>query len=198
MNIVHMISPDQAKEGVVKEVFDEIKNVRSGLPEGSAVNPLWQLYARHPELLKAVWTHMKTLLYKGKLPYELKHKVALIVALTMECEGCVTFHTETLQQELGYNREGIDEVERMEIKRLAEKEYALLSFTKKAVMAPHDITPGDYQELNEKAGLTEEEMVEFADCIALHVGIAVFAGILGNRPSQVFREHLQGIGFGRR
>jgi len=178
-NIINLVTRDEA-EGKVKDVHDEIVASRSGeVDEDASLNRLWTVYGNTPELLEIFWDHMKETYRGGSLSFDLKHKVALVVATVMECEGCKFFHSSTLESE-GVEEDEIDEIQNRELEEtgFSRMEYEVLKFTEKAATDSHGITDEELEELRE-VGLSESEIVELIDCIAVHAHIAILLGATG-------------------
>lgn len=176
---VDIVEPDEAT-GRVREVYDEILDTREGeMAEEMSLNRMWMAFAAAPYLLETFWDHMRTAYRGGTLPFELKSKVSLVTATVWDCEGCRLFHTDRLE------REGVDDDEieqlrqaRIEDSGLSEVEFEVLRFTEKAATDAHDVTAEDVDRLR-AAGLSDAEIVELVDCIAVHVYTAIFQESLG-------------------
>jgi AhpD family alkylhydroperoxidase len=97
---------DGEAEGLVKEVYDDIKKTY-GCREPHKV---YQLLAHVPEFLAASWERSK-LCFKdeGKLGIKLKHIITLAVSTVNNCDYCVNIHTIRLKQ-LGMTEEELVEL----------------------------------------------------------------------------------------
>jgi AhpD family alkylhydroperoxidase len=178
-NTIDLVSRDEAS-GKVAEVYEEIVASRSGeVDDDASLNRLWTVYGNKPELLEIFWDHMKETYRGGSLPFDLQHKVALVVATVMECEGCKFFHSSTLESE-GVEDQEIDEIQEQELEEtgFSRMEYEVLKFAEKAATDAHGITDEEFETLRE-VGLSDPEIVELIDCIAVHAHIAILLGATG-------------------
>ena len=78
---VRLVEIDEA-EGDVKEVFEDMERVRG---KGQVSN-LFKGYAIWPELLKANWQRMKTVMRGGNLTRKLKESVMVALAELNQCD----------------------------------------------------------------------------------------------------------------
>ena len=86
-----MFKPISEKEvtGKVKEVFDEIKNVR----KITEVPNFWKSLANNPETLERTWTSLKQVMKKGALDPVVKELIYVAVSITNGCEYCIKSHS---------------------------------------------------------------------------------------------------------
>jgi AhpD family alkylhydroperoxidase len=92
MPLVPYVAEDDA-EGVVKEVFDDIKASR-GL---GRVPPFWRAIAHQPEYLRCEWEKLKTIMSTGVIDRRVKEMIAVAVSATNNCDYCLQSHTEMLR-----------------------------------------------------------------------------------------------------
>lgn len=176
---VDLVQPGDASPEV-QAVYDDIIETRSGeMDDDMSLNGMWLAYGNTPELLEIVWNHMRESYRGGELSFELKSKVSLVAATVLDCNACRIFHTERLSSE-GVDPAEIDQLRRAEIESSAftEREYEILRFTEAVAGDFTDVTDADVDRLR-AAGVTDPEIVELVDCIALHVHTAVFQDALG-------------------
>jgi uncharacterized peroxidase-related enzyme len=184
---------EEDAEGRVAEIYREILEEREDeLEDDLRLSKLWMLYGNDPELLEAVWQHMNWMYKSGSVPFELKSKISLVVATVLECEGCQFFHESALE-ELGTDAAELEAIERLEIDEtgFSPTEEVILQFSQKAAEDPHSITDGDLEALRD-LGLSEGELLEVADCIALHAYTAYIQGISGIVYPGMSREEWAG------
>jgi uncharacterized peroxidase-related enzyme len=177
--VIDLVSEAEAT-GRVDELYREIREARDGeLEEDLSLSKLWLMYGNDAELLDIVWQHMDWTYNRGSLPFELKSKISLVVASVLECEGCQFFHESALS-ELGADAAEIDALSELEIAETGFEpaEEIVLRFSQKAATDPHAITDDDFLALRE-LGLSEPEILEILDCIALHVYTAFIQGMSG-------------------
>ena len=86
-----MFKPISEKEvtGKVKEVFDEIKNVR----KITEVPNFWKYLANDPNELERTWTSLKEIMKKGTLDPVTKELIYVAVSITNGCEYCIKSHS---------------------------------------------------------------------------------------------------------
>ena len=86
-----MFKPISEKEvtGKVKEVFDEIKNVR----KITEVPNFWKYLANDPNELERTWTSLKEIMKKGALDPVTKELIYVAVSITNGCEYCIKSHS---------------------------------------------------------------------------------------------------------
>ena len=85
---VDLIQYEQAFEEV-KEVFDDIKNLRK-IPD---VNNFWKCLANHPPTLKRTWESLKDIMAPGALDSLTKEMIYVAVSASNGCEYCIHSHT---------------------------------------------------------------------------------------------------------
>ena len=85
---VDLIQYEQASEEV-KEVFDDIKNLRK-IPD---VNNFWKSLAHHPPTLKRTWESLKEIMAPGALDSLTKEMIYVAVSVSNGCEYCIHSHT---------------------------------------------------------------------------------------------------------
>ena len=83
-----LIQYEQASEEV-KEVFDDIKNLRK-IPD---VNNLWKCLANYPPTLKRTWKSLKEVMAPGALDSLTKEMIYVAVSASNGCEYCIHSHT---------------------------------------------------------------------------------------------------------
>ena len=88
MPIFKPISENEAT-GKVKEVFDEIKNVR----KITEVPNFWKYLANDPNELERTWTSLKEIMKKGALDPVTKELIYVAVSITNGCEYCIKSHS---------------------------------------------------------------------------------------------------------
>ena len=85
---IDLIQYEQASEEV-KEVFDDIKNLRK-IPD---VNNFWKCLANHPPTLKRTWESLKEVMAPGVLDSLTKEMIYVAVSASNGCEYCIHSHT---------------------------------------------------------------------------------------------------------
>ena len=85
---VDLIQYEQASKEV-KEVFDDIKNLRK-IPD---VNNFWKCLAYHPPTLKRTWESLKEIMAPGSLDSLTKEMIYVAVSASNGCEYCIHSHT---------------------------------------------------------------------------------------------------------
>jgi AhpD family alkylhydroperoxidase len=85
---VDLIQYEQATKEV-KEVFDDIKNLRK-IPD---VNNFWKCLANHPPTLKRTWESLKEVMAPGVLDSLTKELIYVAVSASNGCEYCIHSHT---------------------------------------------------------------------------------------------------------
>ncbi|WP_266080653.1 carboxymuconolactone decarboxylase family protein [Haladaptatus caseinilyticus] len=164
----------------MKEIYEEILATREGeMDEEMSLNKMWMVFGQAPRILELFWPHMRDSYRGTSLPFELTSKVSLVTATVMECEGCRFFHTDRLQRE-GVGDNEIEQMRQREIEESAfsEREFEILRFAEQTADDPHSISESDIERLRD-VGLSETEIVELIDCIAVHVYTAVFQEATG-------------------
>lgn len=176
---IGLVQPADGDERV-RAVYDDIITTRAGeMDDEMSLNGMWLAYGNTPELLRIVWNHMRESYRGGALSFELKSKVSLVAATVLDCNACRIFHTERLTAE-GVDADEVDRLSQAEIESSAfsEREYEILRFTEAVAADAATVTDADITRLQD-AGLTDAEIVELVDCIALHVHTAIFQETLG-------------------
>ena len=88
MPIFKPIEESEAK-GKVKEIYDEIKNVR----KITEVPNFWKNLANNPETLERTWTSLQQVMKKGALDPVVKELIYVAVSVTNGCEYCIKSHS---------------------------------------------------------------------------------------------------------
>jgi len=88
MPIFKPISENEAK-GKVKEIYDEIKNVR----QITEVPNFWKNLANDPNELERTWSSLKEIMKKGALDPVTKELIYVAVSITNGCEYCIKSHS---------------------------------------------------------------------------------------------------------
>ena len=88
MPIFKPISENEAK-GKVKEIYNEIKNVRQIIE----VPNFWKSLANNPETLERTWASLQQVMKKGSLDPVVKELIYVAVSITNSCEYCTRSHT---------------------------------------------------------------------------------------------------------
>ena len=91
---VDLIQYEQASEEV-KEVFDDIKNLRK-IPD---VNNFWKCLANHPPTLKRTWESLKDIMAPGALDSLTKEMIYVAVSASNGCEYCIHSHTASARKQ---------------------------------------------------------------------------------------------------
>jgi len=176
---VELAHPEGAPEQV-RKVYREILETRDGeMADEMNLNQMWLAYGTAPDALEAFWPHMRDSYRAGELPFELKSKVSLVTASVMECEGCRFFHSSRLAEE-GVDDGEIRRMREVEIEESAfsKREYAVLRFAERLATDHHAIDESDIDRLRE-VGLSDSEIVELIDVVAIHVHTALFQAATG-------------------
>ena len=82
------IEESEAK-GKVKEIYDEIKNVR----KITEVPNFWKYLANNPETLERTWASLSKVMKAGALDPMTKELIYVAVSMTNSCEYCTKSHT---------------------------------------------------------------------------------------------------------
>ena len=88
---VRLVRPGREPE-VLKPVYAEMAEARSALADRLAVakeeliTESWQALAAAPELMRALWEYRTRLLKGGRLPQELREKIAVPVVYAQGCQ----------------------------------------------------------------------------------------------------------------
>ena len=82
------IEESEAK-GKVKEIYDEIKNIR----KITEVPNFWKYLANSPETLERTWNSLKQVMKAGALDPVTKELIYVAVSMTNSCEYCTKSHT---------------------------------------------------------------------------------------------------------
>lgn len=178
-NAIDLVTESEAPPEVA-EIYGEIQASRDGeLDDDLRLGNMWLLYGNDADLLETVWNHMHWTYNGGSLPHELKSEISLVVATVLGCPGCQFFHESALET-AGVDPDTIEALEDLDIAEtgFSPSEEVILRFSQKAAEDPHAVTDDDLEALRE-IGLSERELLEVVDCIALHVYTAYLQGIAG-------------------
>lgn len=92
MALVPYVEENDA-DGVVKEVFDDIKASRNL----ATVPNFWRAIAHRPEYLRDEWHKLKAIMSTGVIDRKVKEMIAVAVSATNNCDYCVRSHTDALR-----------------------------------------------------------------------------------------------------
>ncbi len=73
----------------VRQVYDDIMTTR----QVDWINNFWKALAVQPELLKATWQRVKTVMAPGELDALTKELIYVAVSVTNACRYCISSHT---------------------------------------------------------------------------------------------------------
>ena len=82
------IHENEAK-GKVKEIYEEIKNVR----KVTKIPNFWKTLANDPEELERTWSSLNEIMKKGALDPITKELIYVAVSITNGCEYCIKSHS---------------------------------------------------------------------------------------------------------
>lgn len=179
-NVINLVTEEEAT-GRVADVYEEIQSARKGdLDDDLAFSNLWRMLGNDETLLGIIWEHMNHSYNDGSLPYTLKSEISMVVATALGCEGCRFFHESALKEE------GLEEADIKRLKDLdlegttsfSDEERVILRFAEKTATDPHNVTDEDFQALRD-LGMSDADILEVLDCIALHVYTAVIQAAAG-------------------
>lgn len=120
---------------------------------------LFRTYALPPPLLKANWHKVKAVMREGALSPKVKQTIAVLVSRDNGCAYCVAAHTAALRA-IGLSPEEIAALtEDLEQSDFSGKEKALITFARKANLAPLRIDNAEFAALR-SAGASDAEIVE--------------------------------------
>lgn len=104
MPVIRLLE-EQEVTGLVKEVFEEMKQVRGW----ESIPPIWRAMAVNPEYLAANWQRYKSIMLSGTLDLKTKEAIALAVSMVNRCSYCIDSHSMALRK-LGYTDEQLLEL----------------------------------------------------------------------------------------
>jgi AhpD family alkylhydroperoxidase len=81
--------PENEAKGRVKEIYEEVKNVR----QIKEVPNFWKNLANNPETLERTWVSLQQVMKKGALDPIVKELIYVAVSVTNGCEYCIKSHS---------------------------------------------------------------------------------------------------------
>lgn len=153
--------------GIVKDVLLDIKQQKGSIPN------LFKILAHKPQILRATWNRMQSIMKDEKLPAKVKKLVALRVSILNNAEYCINAHYNGLMQ-MGYPPEVLEQVREGDYQLLTEIEARILEFVDKATNNFWELADDDFEEL----ALQEEELLELVAVIDLFSGLNRVTAIL--------------------
>lgn len=79
----------EASEGVVREVYDDIRTTR----KTEVINNFWKALANHPPTLQRTWYALKEVMSgEGELDPLVRELIYLAVSVSNGCEYCIASH----------------------------------------------------------------------------------------------------------
>ncbi|MCK8816696.1 peroxidase-related enzyme [Natroniella sulfidigena] len=166
MSRIKHISSEEAT-GITKDIFAEIEEQFQMVPN------VFKALAHKPDILRASWNKVTSVMNKGALSVELKKMVALRVSVINQAEYCIAKHYQGLES-LGYSTEVLDQIKASDYSNLDELESRVLSFVDQATNNYQELTDDDFNQL----GLDEEELLEVVAVIDLFSGFNRLTEIL--------------------
>jgi len=146
--------------GIVKDVFLDIQANKGSIPN------LFKTLAHKPQILRATWNRMKSIMKDEKLPAKVKKLVALRVSILNNAEYCINAHYNGLLH-LGYPPEILEQVREGDYQLLTKIEARILEFVDKATNNFWELADDDFDEL----ALQQEELLELVAVIDLFSGL---------------------------
>jgi len=157
------IPEENAVSSEVAAIFEEIKVAFGMVPN------LFRSYAHFPALLNANWIKVKAVLMDGCLSRKFKESIAVLVSKDNGCQYCVTAHSAMLQA-IGIPADEVSTItEDVDSADFSAKEKSLMSFVRRANLAPHRISDEEFDALR-RVGITEDEIVEALGTMELFTG----------------------------
>ena len=129
-----------------------------GIPE---VPNIFKCASLDYDISKWIWQGFKTVLARNSsIPRPLKDQIAVVVSKNNSCQYCVDAHNLALQA-MGFDSEKTDELNRdYRTSSLSEEEKAALDFAIKISNNAYRVTEKDHQELREKHGYSDQQILE--------------------------------------
>jgi len=142
---------------------------------GRSVPEFYRVYMNTPEILEKFIAFRDSVMKGGKLPRELKEKIAYLVSILNECNACSVAHRKHLK-EYGCSEKEIEALESLEFHEIDEQESVVLKAVYEAVASKRisDKTMKDLRELYDKA-----EIIEIVSVISLYMFLNTFNNALG-------------------
>ena len=141
MNMISMVSPEQASGGVAR-VYGQIEGAIGRVPNGM------RLFSASPTLLEQNWQQFGYYMQHPRLSFPLQAFIRMLVSERHECEYCIG-----MNESLLINRGGFSAGDLLAARRnpadapLPEKEKALLLTVLKTVEAPKALNKADLDKL---------------------------------------------------
>ncbi len=153
MSLLH-IPPVEEATGEVKEIFDEIVNVRGSVPNGL------KLWSVSPRALKAQWAGIKSILSRPKEEQKLYTIIRYLASDENGCTYCIGLNGSMLINYYGMTQDELIAIQKAPSNApLDKKNKALLIFAMKAIKDADSVSANDI-ELLKKLGISEKEMFD--------------------------------------
>ena len=153
MSLLH-IPPVEEATGEVKEIFDEIVNVRGSVPNGL------KLWSVSPRALKAQWAGIKSILSRPKEEQKLYTIIRYLASDENGCTYCLGLNGSMLINYYGMTQDELIAIQKAPSNApLDKKNKALLIFAMKAIKDADSVSANDI-ELLKKLEISEKEMFD--------------------------------------
>lgn len=158
-------------ESEVKEIFAEVEGAFGMVPN------LFKTYAHHLPLLRANWSKVKAVMAEGRLSQKTKQTIAVLVSVDNGCAYCVAAHTGALRA-IGVTDDEIKAIEEdLTLANFSAKERALISFARKANIAPLRLSDEEFAAVKQ-SGASDAEIIEALGVMELFTAFNKFLDAL--------------------
>ena len=155
MSLLNTVEENDAT-GVVKEVYDEMRNMFGAVPAGLK---LWSL---KPEALQHHWEEIKKGFAQDSQTQKFNAIMRYLISEVEGCEYCVGFNGGLLINMFGMTQDELAlMIKEPQTAPLEEKHKALLLFALKVVKHANDINSEDIQKLK-ALGISDKEIFDMA------------------------------------
>lgn len=158
-------------ETEVTKIFAEIEGAFGMVPN------LFKTYAHHLPLLKANWNKVQAVMGEGSLSQKTKQAIAVLVSGDNGCAYCVAAHTGALRA-IGVTDDEIKAIEEdLTLANFSAKERALISFARKANIAPLMLSDEEFAAVKQ-SGASDAEIIEALGVMELFTAFNKFLDAL--------------------
>jgi alkylhydroperoxidase family enzyme len=152
-----------------RQILDEYKQL-TGREEWT---PHWQVFARHPEVLGARLSALKSMSLAPGFPSEAKNIAIMLIAHARRCQACFSASRANLER-LGFDESTLDGYcANPAVLPLKERDRHFVQYTLKIATGSADLTPKDFRQM-EASGLSKHEIQQMIAFAAFWVFNIVF------------------------
>lgn len=157
----------------------------------------WEMEANFPPVFKHMFRARRALWAEGDLPEELLEKIAIAVSMANGCSYCTGAFCTHLVTRFDYDEAAVvDFLEDVRDGTLSGRDRAVVEFAVRSLEDPKAVTDGQVEELRERHGLSDAELLQVVYTVNLLSGFNRIVDTFDAAYDHQFPEELVRTGVG--